>query len=77
MCHKQTCTSKAVAGCEIQAGVYRPCGDVSRPVILWLHGGGLIIGTVAHSHSPRPSSWRGTSMQATLSQPLTIDWPGG
>jgi acetyl esterase/lipase len=35
---------KIVAGCEIQADVYRMTGDVVRPAILWLHGGALIFG---------------------------------
>jgi len=30
--------------CEIQAYAYRALGDVDQPVILWIHGGALIMG---------------------------------
>jgi len=33
-----------VAGCKIQADVYRIPDNVIRPAILWLHGGALILG---------------------------------
>jgi acetyl esterase/lipase len=35
---------KVVAGCEIQADVHQPPGNVVHPAILWLHGGALIFG---------------------------------
>jgi acetyl esterase/lipase len=41
---KQTYTYKTVADCKIQADVYRAPGDGVRPVILWIHGGALIMG---------------------------------
>lgn len=44
MLYKQTHTYKIVAGCEIQADVYRVRDNVIRPAILWLHGGALILG---------------------------------
>lgn len=44
MFSKLSYTYKIVAGCEIQANVYRMPGDVVRPAILWLHGGALIFG---------------------------------
>lgn len=41
---KKTYTYKTVAGCPIQADVYRANDDQIRPVILWIHGGALIFG---------------------------------
>ena len=41
---KHTYTYKTVPGCNIQADVYRAPGDGVRPVILWIHGGALIMG---------------------------------
>ena len=41
---KQTYTYKTVADCNIQADTYRAAGDGVRPVILWIHGGALIMG---------------------------------
>ena len=40
----QTYTYKVVGDCEIKADVYRPPDDKIRPVILWIHGGALIMG---------------------------------
>lgn len=40
----QTLVYKRVAGCEIQADVYVPDGDGRRPVVMWVHGGGLVRG---------------------------------
>src|SRR6516225_4413221 len=45
---KTTCTYKTVDGCSIQADVYRPSDKVVRPVILWIHGGALIFGSLDH-----------------------------
>jgi len=42
---KQTCVYKTVGDCNIHADVYRPADKMSRPVILWLHGGALIWGS--------------------------------
>jgi acetyl esterase/lipase len=44
MFSKQSYTYKIVAGCQIQADVYRKPDDLVRPAILWLHGGALIFG---------------------------------
>lgn len=41
---KQTFTYKEVGDCEIKADVYRAKGGVKQPVILWIHGGALIMG---------------------------------
>jgi acetyl esterase/lipase len=41
---KQTYVWKIVDGHEIHADVYRAPGESVRPVILWVHGGALIIG---------------------------------
>jgi acetyl esterase/lipase len=41
---KRTYTYKVVDNCAIQADVYRSPDDALRPVILWLHGGALIMG---------------------------------
>jgi acetyl esterase/lipase len=35
---------KRVGNLEIQADVYRPAGDALCPVLLWIHGGALIMG---------------------------------
>ena len=44
MVQKKTYIYKSVADCNLQADVYRLPDDVIRPVILWLHGGALIMG---------------------------------
>jgi acetyl esterase/lipase len=41
---KHTYTYKTAGDCKIQADVYRAPGDAVRPVILWIHGGALIMG---------------------------------
>ena len=41
---KQTYTFKVVGSCEIQADVYRASDDAASPVIMWIHGGALIVG---------------------------------
>src|ERR1043166_10702 len=41
---KQTLTFKVVGDCPIRADVYALPGTVARPVILWIHGGALIMG---------------------------------
>lgn len=41
---KSTVAYRVVDGHEILADVYRPEGDDVRPVIVWLHGGALIMG---------------------------------
>jgi acetyl esterase/lipase len=40
-----TYTYKIVDGCEIRADVYQLPGEEIRPVILWIHPGGLITGS--------------------------------
>ena len=41
---KHTYTYKVVGDCKIQADAYLAPGDGVRPVILWIHGGALIMG---------------------------------
>jgi acetyl esterase/lipase len=41
---KVTHTYKRVGDLEIRANVYRPDDDVRRPVVVWIHGGALIMG---------------------------------
>jgi acetyl esterase/lipase len=41
---KKTYTYKTVDGVEIRADVYRPDDARVRPVVVWLHGGALIVG---------------------------------
>lgn len=41
---KATTTYREVAGHEILADIYRPGDDAIRPVIVWIHGGALIMG---------------------------------
>ncbi|HPD32215.1 MAG TPA: alpha/beta hydrolase [Phycisphaerae bacterium] len=46
--NKHTYTYKKVDDCEIRADVYRPSADSARtPVIIWIHGGALIMGSRA------------------------------
>ena len=40
----QTYTYKTVGDLKIQADVYRPDDTTVRPVVVWIHGGALIIG---------------------------------
>ncbi len=42
---QQTFTYKTVGDVRIEADVYRVDDGVSRPVILWIHGGALIFGS--------------------------------
>ena len=43
---KKTYTYKTVGSCAIKADVYRASGDdVIRPVVIWVHGGALIMGS--------------------------------
>jgi acetyl esterase/lipase len=41
---KKTYTYKTVEKCKIQADVYRANGEQIQPVIIWIHGGALIMG---------------------------------
>lgn len=41
---KVTYTYKRVGDLDIKANVYRPDDDVRRPVVVWIHGGALIMG---------------------------------
>lgn len=41
---KKTYTYKTADNCEIKADVYRPDGDKVLPVVVWIHGGALIVG---------------------------------
>lgn len=41
---KTTVAYREVDGQKILADVYRPAGDAVKPVIVWLHGGALIMG---------------------------------
>jgi acetyl esterase/lipase len=41
----RTYTYKKVPGLEIQADVYRPDDPVRRPIVVWIHGGALIMGS--------------------------------
>jgi acetyl esterase/lipase len=42
---RQTFTYKTVGKLEIQADVYRPDDRKVRPVVVWIHGGALIVGS--------------------------------
>jgi acetyl esterase/lipase len=44
---KRTYTHKTVGDCAVRADVYQIPGEAPRPVILWLHGGALILGSRA------------------------------
>jgi len=41
----QTLTYKKVGDLQIQANVFRPESAVKRPVVLWIHGGALMMGS--------------------------------
>src|SRR4051812_25083344 len=41
---KQTLTYKKVGPLEIKADVFREDDDRARPVVVWIHGGALIMG---------------------------------
>jgi acetyl esterase/lipase len=41
---RRTYTFKTVGGTQLQADVYRPDDSKVRPVVVWFHGGALIIG---------------------------------
>ena len=41
---KQTHTFKTVGDVKVQADVYRPDDQTVRPVVVWIHGGALIMG---------------------------------
>ncbi len=41
---KTTHVYKTVGDVKIEADVYRPAGTMSRPVVVWIHGGALIVG---------------------------------
>jgi acetyl esterase/lipase len=42
---KKTYTYKTVGDTKIQADVYRPDDAKGRPVVVWIHGGALIVGS--------------------------------
>src|SRR4051812_21106411 len=42
---KRTYTYKTVGDLQVQADVYRPDNDRLRPVVVWLHGGALLMGS--------------------------------
>ncbi len=42
---KTTYVYKKVGDVEVQADVYRPEGTTPRPVVVWIHGGALIVGS--------------------------------
>jgi acetyl esterase/lipase len=41
---KTTHVFKTVGDVKVEADVYRPEGDEARPVVVWIHGGALIVG---------------------------------
>lgn len=42
---KSTYVYKSVGGVPVSADVYRPEGTTPRPVVVWIHGGALILGS--------------------------------
>jgi acetyl esterase/lipase len=44
---RRTYTYKTVGDVQVQADVYRPDDGKVRPVVVWLHGGALIVGSRA------------------------------
>src|SRR5688572_6831812 len=49
-----TYTFKAVGTNQLQADVHRPPGDAVRPVVVYIHGGALMMGR--RTLAPRPGS---------------------
>jgi acetyl esterase/lipase len=45
---KKTYTYKTVEKCEIKADVYGASAEGTRPVVIWIHGGALIMGHREH-----------------------------
>ncbi len=41
---KRTYVYKVVGDCKIQADVYQKGDEAAQPVVLWIHGGALIVG---------------------------------
>jgi acetyl esterase/lipase len=52
---KQTYTYATAGGLQLEADVYPPGADAAPPIILWLHGGALIMG---HRGDIRPDQLR-------------------
>lgn len=49
---KTTHVYKTVGDVKVEADVYRPEGTEARPVVVWIHGGALIVGS--RSQVPKP-----------------------
>ena len=43
--NKTTHVYKTVGDVKVEADVYRPEGNEARPVVVWIHGGALIVGS--------------------------------
>ena len=43
--HEETIVYKTVGPTKIEADIYRRNGDQSRPCVVWIHGGALIMGS--------------------------------
>jgi len=44
---RATVVYRRAAGCEIALDLYRPAGEARIPVVVWIHGGALIMGSRA------------------------------
>jgi acetyl esterase/lipase len=64
-----TYTYKSVAGCDIQADVIAVGASRKRPVILWIHGGALIMG----SRTPIPRFLRELAAESGIAV-VSIDY---
>src|SRR5215216_3922965 len=47
MAGRTTVVYKRAGGCEIALDLYRPSGATRLPVLVWIHGGALIMGSRA------------------------------
>jgi acetyl esterase/lipase len=66
---KQTHTYRIASQCQIQADVYGADDNARRPVIVWIHGGALILGHRAHI----PAFWVDTYVEAAYTV-VSIDY---
>ena len=61
---KTTYVYKTVGELKVEADVYRPDGAENRPLVVWIHGGALLVGSRAQvppKKLPKPTCVRSSS----------------